>query len=80
MRTRIAVFVVTFLMWGQTPELSMLGLQPVHALWLNGVAVSTAVSFATTISGLQVGFENGLFISHLLSEHLWNVPSMRAVL
>ena len=51
-----------------------------HALWLNGVAVSTAVSFATTISGLQVGFENGLFISHLLSEHLWNVPSMRAVL
>lgn len=78
-RTRVAVYVVTFLMWGWTPKLSMSGLQPIHVLWLNGVAVSRAVSLDTTMFGLQVCFEDGLFILYLVSECLCNIPPIYAV-
>ena len=58
----------------------MLGMQPVHALWLNWVTVLRTVSPATSTSDLWVCFEKVLFTSHSWSEHLWAVPPIHSVL
>ena len=58
----------------------MLGMQPVHALWLNWVTVLRTVSSATSTSDLWVCFEKVLFTSRSWSEHLWAVPPIHSVL